>query len=96
MNSQTIAKISTLIGILAALASAAIWVFGYHATLSTKKEVNLIYIELRLKDAEDSVYFYSQRDPASLNSFEQARFERIQASLVRLEAERDKVLGLGQ
>ena len=96
MESKLVAKLSTLVGILGAVISLGVWVFGYHDTLSTKKEVNLIYIELRLKDVQDSVFYYSQRDTSTLNNFEKARQTRLQATLLRLEGERDKPLGLAQ
>jgi len=85
--------VSTLLGIIGSLFTAGYFVFEYHNTLATKKEVNLIFIELRLNDVEDSIENYSNAD--TLTTVEQRRYDRLVKTLSRLEGSRDKILGLG-
>ena len=88
-----VAKIGALLGVLVPLIGAAFWIFDYHGTLSTKSDLNLIYIELRIKDAEDAIYYLSSQQ--TLTGFEQQRYERVKSTIARLESERDKIVGVG-
>lgn len=85
--------ISSILGILAMLAAGGLWIYNYHTTLATKENVNLIYIELRLQDSEDSLLNYTGR---ALSDAEKTRKQRLLTTISRLEAERDKIMGLAQ
>ena len=86
-------KIGKIFAVVVPLIAGSVWVFNYHSTLSTKADLNLIYIELRIKDAEDAIYYLASKE--ALTGFEQQRYERVKGTISRLEGERDKILGLG-
>jgi hypothetical protein len=86
--------ISAVLGILGSLFTATYFVYQYHGTLATKESVNLIFIEVKLNAVEYSIETYDNE--TELTDVEKRRYDRLTGTLERLEASRDKIMGLGQ
>ena len=101
--SKMIGIIIGVMTITGGLVTGAVNFYNYHDTLATKKEMNekflqakkdrnIVYVNLRLRDVEDSIRFYQQKGISTLDHFGREHYEKLQKTLARLEAERDAIL----
>lgn len=87
--------IVSVLSIVSSLAGAAYLANSYLDTLATKQQVNLIFTEIKIDIAEsDSLRYEDMRDEKPLTLKQQARYDRIQSKMSRLEASRDAIIGL--
>lgn len=85
--------IGTVLGILVILSGFGTWVYDYHGTLATRSDVNMNNLDGRISDVETVVLIYTLIGIEKLDPVSKGRYERANARLVNLEAERDKLLG---
>lgn len=90
----TMKMISTLLGILGTLVVFGFWVFTYHLTLATKKDNAILYVDLRIKDVQDSVFNYSGKQ--TLTDFDKEQLLKLKKTLERLEIQSERLQGFIQ
>jgi len=90
----TLKMVSTIVGILGSVIVFGVWVFTYHTTLATKADIGLLYVDLRLKDVQDSVFNYSGKEV--LSEFDKEQLTKLKKTLERLEVQREKFMGFSK
>ncbi len=98
-------KIGTILGILATLGAGSVAMISYLNTLATKeetqkserilrKDMNMVFVDLRINDVESSMRPYEDRGLDTLNAREIRRYDRLQNKLDDFEKTRNELLDL--
>jgi len=103
--SSIVALIIGLMTILGGLFTVGFNVYSYHNTLATKQEVdngflqakkdnNMIWVDLRLADVEDSIRFYQRIGTDKLDADGRLDYADLRETRKRLRIKRNNILSL--